>query len=87
MARGTIRSDGTFSVSSTGHNDGLPPGKYNVTFTGVREEIGTNSDGMPIFEELLDPKYGDSALSGLVLEVTPATKSYNIQVDRRPSTK
>jgi hypothetical protein len=83
MARGEIRSDGTFSVSSTGNNDGLPPGTYAVSFTGVRKEVGTDRNGMPIYEELLDPKYGDTYQSGLTLEVTSSTKSYDIQVERR----
>lgn len=87
MAHGTIRSDGTFSVSSTGHNDGLPPGKYQITIAEAKKQIGTNKNGMPIYEELIDPKYSDVSASGLSLEVTASTKSYDIQVDRFQTAK
>lgn len=87
MARGTIRSDGTFSVSSTSHNDGLPPGKYRVSINEAKKQIGMDKNNMPVYEELIDSKYGDASISGLSLEVTSSTKSYNIKVDRAQAAK
>lgn len=82
LARGAIKPDGVFQVSSTGNNDGLPPGKYRVYLSGVERQIGIDDNNHPIMEPLIDKKYFDASTSGLTIEVTPETKNYDIKVDR-----
>ncbi len=80
-----IGPDGTYSMSSTGNADGLPPGTYAVTLVGVDKTIPIpQKDGSFIntYEPLIDPKYASPATSGLTFTVDGNNNSFDIQVDR-----
>lgn len=82
IARGTIRTDGTYIVGFERQTDGMPPGKYEVFISGAQKLIGTSADGDPIFELLIGEKYTAASTSGLTLEVNASTKVFNIEVER-----
>jgi len=88
LARGNIKSDGTFVVGFEQEANGLPPGKYDVYISGaavvVGQVPGTEED---IWEQLIDKKYASADTSGLSVTVDASTKVYNITVDRAPAPK
>jgi len=87
-ARGDIKSDGTFDVGSVKANDGLPPGKYRVSVSAMKltgmSPTGNDpeSSGDPVYELLIDPKYGNPDTSELTLEITSTKRNFTIEVDR-----
>ena len=90
--RGTIKPDGTFVVGSTKANDGLPPGKYQGSVSAMKL-IGTQPSndpeaaGEPIYEWLIDPRYGNPTTSGITIDITSTTKNFVIEVDRYQAKK
>jgi len=85
-AMGVIKSDGTYTVSSTGDRDGIPKGQtFAVTIVGV-DDVQTfrASDGTTdsTRTSLIDPKYGRAETSGLTFTSDGRTRTFNIQVDR-----
>ena len=93
IARGDIKKDGTFVVGFEKDANGLPPGVYDVFLTGTEivtmvEKGVMNVSGVeqPMHEIVTEPqilpKYMSADTSGLTFEVTAATKSYDIKVDR-----
>ena len=87
LARGDLKPDGTFIVGSLKASDGLPPGKYRVYITGAEKIIDTDEKGINKYELLIDPKFADSKKSGIELEVTASTKTFDVVVDRNPDAK
>jgi len=83
LARGTIRSDGTFDVGSLGEKDGLPPGTYRVSIRDASKPIGQDANGDPIYEPLIDP----NSITGLTVEITSTTRDFVIEVDRYAPTR
>jgi len=81
-ARGVLAQDGTYTASSVNPKDGLPPGKYRVYISGAHRVIERGPGEMPLYIPLIDTKYEDSETSGLELEVSAKTKTFDIQVDR-----
>lgn len=86
-ARGEIKQDGRYTIGSYSEKDGLPPGRYQVYISGAVRYEGVTPDGMPIEIPLIDAKFTDPAKSEIVCEVTAATKTLDIQVDRAPDKK
>ncbi|MDR1384789.1 MAG: hypothetical protein LBJ67_13225 [Planctomycetaceae bacterium] len=89
LSRGTIRSDGTFTMGSLKETDGLLPGTYNVFFIDAHEQTGTSntSDGMPgepIYTSLIHKKYLSANTSELTQTVETSTKELNFELDRNP---
>lgn len=84
-ARGEIQKDGKYTIGSFSEKDGLPPGKYQVYISGAVREEGRTPQGMPILVPLIDAKFTDPAKSGITCEVTAATKTLDIKVDRAPA--
>jgi hypothetical protein len=82
LARGTLKADGSYVVGSLTENDGLPAGTYRVYISGAEKETGQDKEGMPIMEPLIDTKYSSASMSELTLDVTNATKTFDIKVDR-----
>ncbi|MDR1960474.1 MAG: hypothetical protein LBQ54_15800 [Planctomycetaceae bacterium] len=83
QARGEIQPDGTFRVSSTGENDGLPPGEYDVNIVNASiAKEGSNSDKPEGWILLVDEKYDSARTSGLKLKVDSKTRNYDLVVDR-----
>lgn len=89
VARGTIKSDGTFKMGTLKEADGLPAGSYKVFFVDVREETGKaktsdGSEGEPIYTSLIDSKYLSPDTSELTAVVNKDTKELNFSLDRNP---
>ncbi|MDR1270884.1 MAG: hypothetical protein LBK82_15320 [Planctomycetaceae bacterium] len=82
LARGTLKADGSYVVGSLSEKDGLPAGNYRIYVSGAEKEIGQDKDGMSIMEPLIDPKFSSGSTSGLSLDVTASTKSFDFKVDR-----
>ena len=82
MARGNLKSDGTFVISSVKENDGLPAGKYRVSIIGAQKTTGQKASGDDISESLVNEKFEDGKTSGITIDVTPSTKFIEIVVDR-----
>ena len=85
-AMGAIKKDGTYTVSSTGTNDGIPKGQtYAVTITADEVELTRNADGSVAGEKrtrLIDPKYMNKDTSGLTFTADGKAKKFDIKVDR-----
>ena len=73
MARPYARTDesGQFTVSTYGMNDGAPAGEYQVSISWKGPLIGISPDQRDAMPELLPPRYGDAAASGIQVRVTP----------------
>jgi hypothetical protein len=85
VAQGPIQPDGTYRVSSTGVNDGLPRGTYGIAVVAVNEITYTPGIEGRMNEHqtpLIDPKYEDATTSGLTFTVDGKTRTFNIPVDR-----
>jgi hypothetical protein len=82
LARGTLQPNGTYVVGSISDRDGLPPGIYRVFIDGAEKEIGRDGGGVPIMEPLIDTKFASGSTSGLSLNVTGSTKTFDFKVDR-----
>lgn len=91
-AKGNIKPNGTFQVSSVKKNDGLPPGIYQVGIIGAMvtpesENSSTLLEDLepqktPIVSQLLiNPKYLNPQTSGIVFD-TSKDKELNIVVER-----
>ena len=85
-ATGQIKQDGTYAVSSTGKEDGIPKGQtYTVTVVGVEdEEITQDANGNVTSRKrtpLIDPKYNRKETSGLTFTSDGASK-FDIKLDR-----
>lgn len=79
QAYGDLQSDGTFTVSSTGTNDGLPPGKYRVRIDGAQKVV---DEAKELSEPLIAVKYTNDNTSGIEIEVVSTTKDIVIEVER-----
>ena len=85
QSRGKIGADGTYTLSSTGNNDGIPPGEYAVSLVGVEKNTQVDTpDGsyFTLSEPLILPKYTSPETSDLTFTVDGSTKRYDIQVER-----
>lgn len=72
-ARGSIDADGNYTVSSTGKNDGVPPGTYHVyVFEGV--PMGGTAQ--------IDPKYTSKAATNITLTIDSSTKRFDFEVEK-----
>ena len=85
QSRGLIASDGTYTLSSTGNKDGIPPGEYRIFLTGIEDTIQIDRpdgsyDTRSVF--LISEKYASPETSGLTCVVDGKTKRHDIQVDR-----
>jgi hypothetical protein len=87
LARGTLKADGSYVVGSLSEKDGLPAGTYRVYISGAEKEIGQDKEGMAIMEPLIDTKFSSGSTSGLSVDVTASTKTFDIKVDRYVSPK
>ncbi|MDR1959108.1 MAG: hypothetical protein LBQ54_08710 [Planctomycetaceae bacterium] len=90
ISRGTIHSDGTFTMGSLKETDGLPPGTYKVFFTDVHEQTGESkassdgSPGEPIYTSLIHKKYLSAGTSGLSQTINASTQELNFELERNP---
>ena len=77
-ARGDIRPDGSYQLSTFRPGDGVPPGKYRAL---VAPRSDPNAvDIKPPKPPPFDPRYAEFATSGLEFEVKAGATDYPIQV-------
>lgn len=83
MARGVLKSDGTYTVDSVTKNDGLPAGTYQVFIADVYRVVGeVPEDREAEIELLVSEKYTSASRSGWTAEVTPSSRTFDFQVER-----
>lgn len=82
LARGALQKDGSYVLGSEKAKDGLPPGTYKVYVQGLPVEVGKTQTGEPIFEESVDAKFANPAMTELVFEAGKDGKRFDFQVDR-----
>jgi len=81
-ARGEIKPDGSYTVSSRGKNDGLPKGVYSVSLTGVVKFERNAPMAFPV--SLCDEKYSAPETSGLQCTVPAPGNRFDIILDPHP---
>lgn len=86
MARGTIRSDGTYAIGQGDDGRGIAPGSYKVSIFFAHEMIPGGTLHEPLFRELIDKKYSSKDASGLEIVADPSKTQFDIEVDR-PNSK
>ncbi|MDR0610759.1 MAG: hypothetical protein LBG58_11660 [Planctomycetaceae bacterium] len=85
LGRGEIQSDGTYVVGFESDKNGIPKGTYKVFISNAIQEKGFDTKtGMPVAEQLIDPKYSSAYASGLTFTADSKTKTFNITVERPP---
>lgn len=78
QANGTINPDGSYQMGSIGEKDGVPPGEYKVSVTGVGRLVGMT------MLSLCDEKYMNPQTSGLTVTVPAPGNKYDIELDTHP---
>lgn len=82
---GSIQDDGTYKISSSGTNDGVPNGSYNVYIINAvdQPEIDFSKDpgDAPPPVNLIHSKFGSESTSGLSCEVKGKT-TFDITVEK-----
>src|SRR5262249_40025801 len=78
MARGEVKPDGSYQLSTYKPGDGVPPGKYRVRINPMDlSEVPDEKKNLPF-----DIKYTTLATSGLEYEVKPGPNEFLIKLDR-----
>jgi hypothetical protein len=80
-ARGYIRSDGTFELSSEKAGDGSLAGRYRV-LVRPPPNPGRGEDDPRRYLPLIDPRYTRFETSGLEFEVRPGKNEFTIEVEK-----
>jgi len=81
LARGALDSNGTYRMSSTGTNDGLPKGTYKVYLVGA-ELASVDGGGNSTYTPLVHSRYENAETSGLEFEVDGKTRRFDFTVER-----
>ena len=84
QARGEIQPDGTYTVSSTGKNDGLPKGEYVVTVSGVTKTVSGGRNPMPFPVTICDDKYLDVNTTDLRCTVPAPKNTFDLVLEPHP---
>lgn len=84
VSRAKVFPDGTYTVSSTGDRDGLPPGKYEVYLLGVDEPPFKDKMGreIPSGISLIEPKYRSASTAGISFTADGSATKFDFTVDR-----
>jgi len=83
-ARGPLKPDGTYQVTSVKANDGIPPGTYKVYVFGAEVGVEETSGRMNAARSvsLVARKYTNKETSGITVEVDAKTKQFDFQVEK-----
>jgi len=81
-ARGTIGTDGRYTLATHKPGDGLPPGKYRVYLEDTSRWETPPGAERSVEMPLIESKYNYPDSSGLVLDVNRSTRKFDFQVDR-----
>ena len=81
--RGAIGENGTYTIVDLEKDGkGLPPGKYQVYVSGAQNAIEiTPESGLYNYEQLIDRRHEAPDTSGLSVDVSVSTKTFDIVVD------
>lgn len=79
---GKIDKKGNYVVTTYKKGDGLPPGTYKVSVSGVTD---VDDSGKPIEDtSIVDEKFTDTEKSGISVNVDASTKKFDFKIDRAP---
>ncbi|MGL4594114.1 MAG: hypothetical protein ACRCUY_05235 [Thermoguttaceae bacterium] len=81
LSRGHLNQDGTYVISSTGRNDGLPKGKYKVYLVSA-EIVSSDKNGNSTYTPLIAPKYETVDTTDIECEVTSSLRNFDFKVER-----
>lgn len=81
LARGVLKPDGTYRISSTGRDDGLPPGKYKIYLVKA-ESMAEGKGGNFVYTPLVDKRYESAETTDLECEVDGSTRRFDFEVER-----
>ena len=82
MAKGEIKSDGTYKLSSEKENDGIPPGEYQVYVSSISKPSPAGGAALPL--PLCDPKFENPDLSGLTCKIPAPQNTFDIVLEPHP---
>ena len=82
-ARGDVKADGGFLLSTYQTDDGVPPGDYQVAVLEHRP----SPEGKFLSPPLMDPKFSSFATSGLTATVKSGPNPVTIAVERANGAK
>ena len=82
LATGNIQKDGSYRMGSTGEKDGVPPGEYMVSVTGVSRADPNNS---MVYLSLCDEKYNNAQSSGLKCTIPAPGNKFDITLEPHPT--
>ena len=85
QARGEIKSDGSYKMSSESENDGIPPGNYQVYVQGITKMPPPVPGKMIPPVSLIDSKYENADTSGLTCKVPAPGNKFNIVLEPHPT--
>jgi hypothetical protein len=81
-AKGTIGSDGKYTMGSIDVSDGLPKGSYKVYIVGAMEELASGQ-----MRSLIDEKYSNFSSTPLTCEIPAPNNKFDIKVPKNPNPK
>ena len=87
LSRGMLSSKGTYNTGSISEKDGIPPGTYRVYISGAMRAIGVDKSGEPVYESLIDERFGNGATSGLTVTIPTPNRKFDFRVDRAAASK
>lgn len=79
-AIGEIDPSGSFQLSSTGKNDGVPAGDYTVTFAGTEGGQDYDHPNDPVIV-MIHEKYNSDSTTDLKFTVKPGRNTCNFELD------
>ncbi len=82
-ARGVIRADGTFRLTTNKPDDGALAGEHQVLVIETRKSQG-GPDSTVIAPGAMDPRFSDPKTSRLTATVKPGTNKITLTVERAP---
>ena len=78
-ARGTIETNGKYTMGSIDLADGVPKGSYKVYISGASEEVAPNT-----MWSLIDPQYSNFATTPLTCDIPAPNNTFDIKVPKNP---
>jgi hypothetical protein len=80
-AKGNVRADGTFRLTTKADGDGALAGEYKVVIVESRPPLG-GPDATMMAPGHMDVKYSDPSTSDLTATVKPGTNVVTLKVER-----
>ncbi|MDR0335469.1 MAG: hypothetical protein LBI18_00080 [Planctomycetaceae bacterium] len=84
QASGHIQKNGSFTIGSELPGNGIPPGTYKVSVSGVYGKKGTIINSRNPNYSLIDTKWSSPQTSDMVITVNTKTRQLKLKIDRNP---